>query len=1298
MTRARIEDMLPLTPLQQGFLFHALYDDTARDAQQAGGPDVYHLQLEFALRGTVDVAALRGALDAVLRRHANLRAGFRQIRNGDTVQVVLAEVPVPLREVDLTHQPETALADLLAADRAERFDFTRPPLLRATLVHLGPDDHRFVLTSHHILLDGWSVPLLLNELFTAYAQRGAHTLGPVAPYRDYLTWLAGREEEKTKAAWRDHLAGIDEPTLLAPAGASRETVVPEELTVDLDEATTTGLADTARRLGLTLNTVVQGAWALLLSRLTGRSDIVFGTTVSGRPPELPGVDTMIGLFANTVPVRLRVNAAESFATLFTRLQHDRAALTEHDHIGLGELQRLAGSGGELFDALYVYENYPAPRGLLDDADAVPEFGGLRVTDMAGRASAHYPSTITVLPGQALRLRFTYRPDLFSEDQVRGWARRLRRVIEAIVTDADQPVGRVDVLDDAERTLLAEWTATDTPLPDTRWPELFAQQVERVPDQPALVSGDFKLTYAELDERTNRIARQLVADGIGPESVVALALGLSTDMVIAVLAVLKAGAAYLPVEPSLPAERIRTILETAAPALIITTADREVPASGVPSRHFDDLAAAEHPGTALTDADRIRPLHSANPAYLIFTSGSTGTPKGVLTSHESLCNVLLGMGARMGITDGERLLALAATGFDMSVFEMLAPLVAGATVVVAPPGTARDPLRLADTLHRNEITVLAATPSLWQGVLGAGVTLPPGLRLQLAGELFGEKLVQGLQAQGARVGNLYGLTEVSVYSTLADLPEPFTGRATVGTPISNTRLHVLGPGLVPTIPGVPGELYIGGIGPGRGFVGRPGQTATRFVADPFGPPGARLFRTGDLVRWSDDGELVFLGRVDLQVKVNGFRVELGEIDTVLGTHPSVARSVVVVSGETGDARLVAYVVPADGPVDQADLRAHLRRSLPDYMVPPIIVELEALPLNANGKLDRAALPAPVVTGRADGRGPRTPREEVLCGLFAEVLGLERVGLDDDFFDLGGHSALAIRLVNRIRAELGGGTSIRSVFEAPTVAALAARLHRHDDPFDTLIRLRAGRSTPYFLVHPAAGLGWCYSGFITRVGRDNPVYALQAAGLSGEGELPDSIPEMAAAYLARVREVWPSGPYRLIGWSFGGLVAHEMATQLQRDGAEVELLGFLDSTPAPEDIVESGADLEQEILSALLVEIGLEPATGGDLAAGEVAALLREHDGPLAGLGEDGIAAIKRVTRNNLRVAREFQPSVFRGGALAFRAARHGPNHPRAVVEWAPFVTGPVDEHEVDCLHLEMTGAVALDAIGDVLRKW
>nr|APD71718.1 non-ribosomal peptide synthetase 7 [Streptomyces sp.] len=1340
MTRAkaRIEDVLPLTALQEGFLFHAQYDEQ--------GADVYHLQFVFDLRGELDAGALRRAADGLLARHGNLRGAFRERRGGEPVQVVPDRVQMPWRLLDLAPvapgERQDRLAAALAKDRATRFDLRKPPLVRCLLIRLAPGEYRFVMTSHHILLDGWSVPLMLHELFTMYAHDGSdHTLPPPRPYRDYLRWLSGRDRADAEAVWRRHLDGLREPTLLGPAGAGRETVVPEETETGLGAELTADLADLARRRGLTLNSVVQGAWSLVLAALTGTDDVAFGATVSGRPSDLPGVESMIGLFANTLPVRLRVDPVESVTAMMARLQTERAALAAHEYFGLGEIQQLAGVGGELFDTLYVFENYPAPSG-----DGPPAYRGMEIAGTEGSGAAHYPLTLTVLPGEAIRLRLTYRPDLFTRETVLGWADRLRRVLRSVVADPDLPAGRVDVLGaDERRRVLTEWNDTAAESSERCWPALFEEQAGRTPDALALWQEEGAgLTYAELNAEANRVARALVARGVGPESVVALAVPRSPRLVVALLAVQKAGAAYLPVDLGHPRARVAAVLAGARPAAVLTTCQgsARLP-EGASALCLDDAEfRAEitgYDGRDLTDQERLAPLRPDHPAYVIFTSGSTGAPKGVVVPHRSLLNFHTAMGERFPLGTGDRMLAVTTVAFDIHALELHLPLLHGASVVVADRAAVVDPSALADLIGASGSTIMQATPTLWHALLTERPAVAEGLRMLVGGEALPPDVADRMTRAGAEVTNLYGPTETTVWSTAAVLKGQAQkgssqggsaqGGPSIGRPIRNTRAYVLDGALRPVPPGVTGELYLAGEGLVRGYLAQPGLTAGRFVADPHGPAGTRMYRTGDVARWTPDGELEYLSRTDHQVKIRGYRIELGEIEAALTRHASVAQSVAAVRedqpGDHGVKRLVAYAVPADPAqgIDPEELRTHVRGQLPDYMVPATVVALPALPLTPNGKVDRKALPAPDLTAvrGTGGRAPRTAREAALCELFAEVLGVTQVGIDDDFFELGGHSLLATRLVNRIRAELGTAASIRSVFEAPTVAALAGRLRQDggkggadDDPFAPVLRLREGRggggkgdsgtgvSAPYFLIHPVVGIGWCYTGFITRLGPDATVYALQARGLNPADACAADLPEMAADYADRIREVQPEGPYRLVGWSFGGLVAHEIATRLQSEGADVELLALLDSYPsaweAPQD-AGGEADLLQEILTVLAAAAGdggSGTGTRRPLSTPEVAALLREHDSPLAGLGEDGIEALHRVAANNRRIAEQFVPGVFRGDVLAFRSGRASGSHPYAAKAWDAHVTGEIHELEVDCTHLKMTTPAALDVIAPVLN--
>ncbi|WP_447038503.1 amino acid adenylation domain-containing protein [Streptomyces sp. DSM 118878] len=1035
MTKPGLADVLPLSPLQEGMLFLALYDEQAVDA--------YTFQLAFELEGDLDAAGLRAAGDALLRRYPNLRAGFRHEKLSRPVQVIPHQAEMPWREVDLRGESAdgraAALARLADEDRTHRFDLSRPPLLRFTLVRLADEQYRLQIVLHHILLDGWSFPLLVNDLFELYARRGDETgLPRVTPYREYLAWLARQDKAGAEAAWRGVLDGVTEPTLLAPAAAGNAVrVAPEEFTVDLSTELTAALDSLARARGLTMNTLVQGAWGLLLGSATGRSDVLFGATVSGRPAELPGVQSMVGLFINTIPVRVGIDPAESVAGLFGRIQDQQTELMDHHHVGLTEIQRLTGQS-VLFDTLAVFENYPLDSGELEKSVA-----GVRVRGLTARDATHYPLSLIAYPGEHMVLRVGHRPDLVERATAETLVARLVRILEAVAADPDRSVASLDMLSAGERGLvLGEWAGAGGVVPgDVTLPGLFEAQVVRAPDSTALVFGEESVSYGELNARANRLARFLIARGVGPERFVAVSLPRSVDLVVAVLAVLKAGGAYVPVDPDYPAERVAYLLEDSAPSFVL---DGEAFA-GADVSGFADVD--------VRDGERLGALSGLSAAYVIYTSGSTGRPKGVVVPHGNVVRLFSATDRWFDFGPDDVWTLFHSFAFDFSVWEIWGPLLHGGRLVVVPFAVSRSPQEFRALLVREGVTVLSQTPSAFYQLMAADGECGPG-----DGELVLRRVVFGGEALDlwrlgdwyARHGdaapvlvNMYGITETTVHVSYVALDSGRVAEnagSVVGRGIADLRVYVLDGALRPVPVGASGELYVAGAGLARGYLNRAGLTGERFVADPFGVPGTRMYRTGDVARWTARGELEFLGRADDQVKVRGFRIELGEVESVLAGAGGVGQAVVVVrEDKPGDRRLVAYAVPAKGVVlDPAVLRAHVAGAVPEYMVPSAFVSLDALPLTGNGKLDRKALPAPEAPSGGMGRAARTPQEEILCGLFAEVLDVTRVGIDDNFFDLGGHSLLATRLVSRVRSALGAELAIRTLFEAPTVARLAAEL--------------------------------------------------------------------------------------------------------------------------------------------------------------------------------------------------------------------------------------------------------------------
>ncbi|WP_069812290.1 non-ribosomal peptide synthetase [Streptomyces sp. TP-A0874] len=1025
---------LPVSPLQEGFFFHAQFDGRTAD--------LYVVQEVLELAGPVDADRLRGALQTLLDRHPLLRASFRQLPGGEVVQRLHDDLALPWREADVSG---TGLAELLRADRAEPFDLARPPLIRATLIRDG-ERRRLLLTLHHIIADGWSVAVLLRELRSAY--RGAE-LPPAADPRGYLAWLAARDRAAAREAWRTALSGLTGPTrLLAPdtAGEGTSPARPEDHDLRLPQGLTADLAAYARSRGLTLSTVLHGLWGLLLGGLTDSPDAVFGTTVSGRTTEVDGLDSAVGLFINTVPARVSPRPDDSLTELLLRVQDEHAALLGHQHLGLAEIQRVAG-GGDLFDTLLVFENYPAGGGSATE----PEPDAPRITGVEVFDAVHYPLALIVRPGERLALRFKHDAARLDRPTVKALASRFESLLRKLVANPDRPVARVDLLTAPEHERLGEYNATARAVPETTLVSLFAEQVARTPRATAVVFEDGTLSYAELDRRAELLARRLRARGAGPERFVAVAVPRSAELVVALLAVLKSGAAYLPVDPDYPADRTAFMLADSGARTVITTAAvaGRLPEVGGLERL---LVGSEGVGEGVAEADVADvPATPDHPAYLIYTSGSTGRPKGVAVTHRAIVNRLAWMQGEYGLEADDRVLQKTPSSFDVSVWEFFWPLVEGATVVLARPDGHRDPAYLAELIRSAGVTTLHFVPSMLNAFVqamaaGGELEWAAGLRRVFAsGEaLSGDtarrwwELTSRSERGPVPLHNLYGPTEAAVDVTCF----PYEGGAElsvpIGRPVWNTRLHVLDAFLRPVPDGVPGELYLAGVQLARGYHDRPALSAERFVADPYGAPGERMYRTGDLVRRRADGALEYLGRTDRQVKLRGNRVELGEIEAVLSAQPGVGGAAVIVRDDV----LAGYVVPAPGgsapgaaALDADALRSALAEALPATMVPGVLLVLDELPLTPNGKLDQAALPAPVAAGPAGGREPRDERERAFCEIFAAVLGVSGVGADDDFFVLGGDSLTSITVATRAR-ERGLTISTREVFEGRTPAALAA----------------------------------------------------------------------------------------------------------------------------------------------------------------------------------------------------------------------------------------------------------------------
>ncbi|WUR15612.1 amino acid adenylation domain-containing protein [[Empedobacter] haloabium] len=1160
----------PALPLQQGMLFHT------RLAGGAGAQS-YSAFTRIPFHGALDAARLRRALDAVLGRYPQLGGLFDTETVTQPVFLLprAGTVQWPWREDDLValepaaraHRIAAIETDLLARScHTDRFG----GMLAAGLMRTGEREHVLLLAIHHLVIDGWSTPLLLRDLLAAYHADAA--LAPLAiDYPAVVGTLAARDHGAAAAAWQGALAHV-QPTVLfgEPAGTVTESLA--ALTVEESAQLTARL----RAAGITLNVLMQAIWGVVIGTLAGREDVVFGTPVAGRSAPVDGIGEQVGLFLNTVPVRVRLEAHVPLWPQLAALQHQHAQLQEHDGLGLAEIQRAAG-GATLFDTLLVVENYPDNSYL---AQALPGTDGqpLRAGEVHNRGYSHYPLALLVLPGDAITLLVENRGALADADAL---AARVLQLLRTALATPELPLARYPLLTAAETRMLDAVNATAHPLPPATLRSALAAQAERTPRAPALCDAEHALDYGQLRQQVRVLAGQLAAQGVGPGDIVAVALPRSVRLTIALHAVIEAGAAYLPLELAYPDERLGYMLADAAPRLLVTSgAERQrfaALAGTTPLLAFDELAPPGACGSELDPA--LTPDH---PAYLIYTSGTTGRPKGALVSHRAIVNRIAWMQHQYALGPQDVVLQKTPCGFDVSVWEFFWPLLTGASLAMAAPDAHKDPAALLDTVEAFGATCMHFVPSMLATFTSHLATLEErragSLRLVFCS---GEALTKAQAAdfgrvQRAQLHNLYGPTEAAVdvtYMPASGLDARGGASVPIGRPVWNTRLRVLDRWLRPVPPGAVGELYLCGVQLAMGYLGKPGLTAGRFVADPFAA-GERMYRTGDVVRWLDDGNVEYLGRADDQVKLRGQRIELGEIESVLTALPQVAQAAVgaVSLGQGGanldDRQLVAWLVPAADAVlpEDASLRAALQNRLPAHMVPVAFVALERLPLSANGKLDRKALPLPA---RPEGarRAPARGLESRLAQVFASVLGLPEVYADDDFFAIGGHSLLAMRLASEIRRVLERPVSVGQIMTAPTVARLAARLNddgmRNDfggDGFDPVIELRAGSGTPLFCFYPGSGFAWQYSVLARYLDEGVPIVGLQSPRPHGLIATSPDMETLVERQLAIVRGVQAAGPYRLLGYSLGGTIAYALAARLRALGEEVSFLGLLDTYPA------------------------------------------------------------------------------------------------------------------------------------------
>jgi amino acid adenylation domain-containing protein len=1168
--------------------------------QMTPGKATYNLPGALRVTGKLDVAVLKKALEEVSRRHETLRTRFVSVQ-GEAQQVIEDQVKVQLPIVDLTsiagEQEREAEAVRLAQEEArEPFDLKQAPLFRGKLLRLGVLDHVLLFTMHHIISDAWSMGVLIEEISVLY---DAFSIGRPSPlseipiqYADFSEWqrewLAGGVLEAQLAYWKEQLAGIS--VLQLPTDRPRPTTQSQNGAV-YEFAVEAKVAQQLRKLaeerGATLFMVLLSAFQTLLYRYSGQADIAVGTPTAGRGSN--ETEKLIGFFINTLVLRGDLFGAPSFLELLQRTKEVTLEAYTHQDVPFEKLvevlspERNLGST-PLFQVMMVLQNAPQSDLRLGSAT-------LQAFNIVDNGTSKFDLLLQL--GEdgmgMLTGSLQYSTDLFDRATIGRFIEHYRKLLRGIAEGPLQSIDGLPLLTaNEEKQVVEEWNRTSVEFERRKFvPGLIEEQVDRTPTATALRYEEEELTYQELNERANQLARQLGELGVGAEARVGLLIERSVEMVVGLLGVLKAGAAYVPLDPDYPAERLSYMLESAEIKVLLTQEylREQVPGYGGPVLELDGAEEQKRIGEQSRENLNVG-IEGENLAYLIYTSGSTGRPKGVMNSHGGLVNRLLWMQEEYRLRGDDVVLQKTPFSFDVSIWEFFWPLMEGAKLVLARPGGHQDPSYLAQLIHEQKITRLHFVPSMLSVFLDEerGKQCKSIRQVVCSGEALGGELARRCldSMPWVELHNLYGPTEAAIDVTYWQCKvEDSRASVPIGKGIANIRVYVVDKEMEPVPVGVPGELYLGGVGLARGYWGRGDLTAERFVPDGLsGKRGERLYRTGDLVRWLSDGNLEYLGRLDDQVKMRGLRIELGEIEAALQEHESVRHAVVIVrEDQVGQKRLVAYIVAGAESVAASngngsgraellqinELREHLRAKLPEYMVPSAYVQLETIPLSHNGKIDRKSLPEPDKNMREQEYvGPRNAMEETLCRLWQEVLRLERVGINDNFFRIGGHSLLGVQVISRIKLIFSTEMPLSILFTAPTVASMAEHIAAVNEPdrsqrSPVLVNIQPhGSLPPFFCVHAVGGQVISYGELSQELGHEQPFYGLQSPPASLFPASDVSIEQMATLYNREIRRVQPVGPYQLGGWSMGGLIAWEMARQLVKEGDTIRLLALIDTT--------------------------------------------------------------------------------------------------------------------------------------------
>lgn len=1274
---------VPLTEAQLG-LWYAQRLDPANP--------IFNVAHAVAIDGPLDLATFEHAVNTAAAEADSLALRMIDDPMGPRQCVDPARRPrLAHFDVSTAADPDGAARDAMRRDLHTPIDPTRDALAASLLFTLGRDRHLWYLRAHHLAIDGYGMTLLTDRAGELYSARlDGRPPAPPPPYAVVIAedekYRASAQRSTDAAYWQAAFAAVPAVAGMAPGPAvtARSFHRVERAVTAAVRERVRALADARRVPWPDVLTVLV---ALYCQRMTGAAETVVGVPHMGRfGSRAARVPAMV---MNVLPVALALDESRPLAELCTDAAAVLARARRHGRYRSEQLRRdlgLLGGDRRLYGPLINVLPFDRPPVIAAATARVEVLATGPVDDITFTFRGDATTTLS--------LEVESNPNLYSRAASEAHAARLAQFVEAVLASGSAAEPPTATPAEA-RHLVYECNATEHEVADTTLTELVEASMRRTPDAPAVVFAGTSLTYAELERRSGALAAALRQRGIGADDVVAVALPRSIELIVALVAVLRAGAAYLPLDPQHPRERLERLTGIAAARCVLVEdalAERfgaavpPLPASAWPQRHAPPAQCPARPDSA---------------AYVIFTSGSTGEPKGVLVEHRAIVNRLEWMRVHYGFDAADRILQKTPTTFDVSVWELFLPLIVGATLVVARPGEHRDPRALAELIRAERITTAHFVPSMLAAFLAeprtAGLALD---RVFCSGEELGADLRNRFHAiVDTELHNLYGPTEAAVDVSFWPAEPDAETVVPIGYPVWNTRLYVLDDRLRPVPAGVPGHLFIGGVQLARGYVGRPDLTRERFVGDPF-VPGGTMYRTGDLAYRRADDAIVFLGRSDHQIKVRGLRVEPGEIETALSSSGLVRRAAVIAREDrAGDKRIVAYVVPAAG-YDVERLRGHLAARLPDYMIPAAFVALDDLPVSPNGKLDRAALPAPRFEAAA-GRPAQTPTETLLARLFADVLGLDAApGADGDFFSLGGDSLLAVQLMRRIAERLGRDPGLGTLFTQPTVARLAAAIDAEApavEGLEPLLALAASDATaaPLFVVHPAGGIAWCYRHLAQALGRGRAVYGLQAPALDPAVALPSSLDALAAEYVERITAIAPHGPYHLAGWSVGGIIAHAMAVHLRALGRDVGLLAVLDAYPSDcwraEPEPDAGAALR-----ALLAVAGYDPQQHAELATREaIVAFLRAGGSPLGRLPEVTLDGVIRVVTATNRLVRNHYHARFDGALTHVRASLDHTDGKLAPERWRAYVEA-LDVVDVPFVHADLTGRAATRLIAPALE--